>query len=176
MRGRPSKFLRDCDGVSAVEFALILPLMIALYIGAVEFSQALNVDRRVTSVTSTVADLVAQADDVTCDEVNDIFTAASAIMAPYSATPIEIVVTSVEADKDNKTTVGWSKALNGTAKAKDSDYTLPEGLTQAYSSIIVSEVKYTYTPTIGQYFVGGITLADTFYLRPRKSLTVTLTC
>lgn len=176
MLRRASTFLRNHDGVSAVEFALILPLMIATYLGAVELSNALNVDRRVTSVTSSVADLVAQTDEITCDEINDVFTAGAAIMAPYSGTPIEIVVTSVEADKDNNTKVGWSKALNGTAKATGSEYALPEGLTQAYSSIIVSEVKYTYTSTIGQYFTGGVTLTDTFYLRPRRSLTVTLTC
>ena len=96
---------RDTHGVSAVEFALILPVMITMYIGAVEFSDALTVDRRVTAVASAATDLTAQTEEVSASSINDIFTAATSIMLPYSATPISIVLTSVVAD--SKTTPPW---------------------------------------------------------------------
>ena len=48
---------QDERGISAVEFALILPIMISMYLGAVEFGHALTIDRRVTSVASSAADL-----------------------------------------------------------------------------------------------------------------------
>jgi len=150
----------------------LLPVMITMYMGAVEFSHALTVDRRVTSVASSAADLTAQSKQVTSASVIDIFTAANSIMQPYSSTPISIVLTSVVADEDNNTTVGWSCAHNGSARADDSAYTLPSGLTQPYSSVIVAEVSYNYIPPVGEFISGSILMKETFYLRPRRSLTV----
>lgn len=163
---------QDTRGVSAVEFALILPIMIAMYIGAVEFSHALTVDRRVTSVASSAADLAAQSEELTSNAVQDIFTAANSIMQPYSSSPISIVLTSVVADEDNNTTVDWSCAYNGSPYGDGSAFTLPTGLTQPFSSVIVAEVSYTYTPPIGEYITSGFIMSETFYLRPRRSLTV----
>ena len=48
--------------MAAIEFALIVPIMAVMFIGAVELSQAITVDRRVTQVASSTADLVARAD------------------------------------------------------------------------------------------------------------------
>lgn len=171
-RRRIRTLTQDTRGVSAIEFALVLPVMIVMYIGAVEISHALTVDRRVTAVSSAVADLAAQTDKVTSAEVQDIFTAASSIMTPYSANPISIVLTSVVADEDNDTTVDWSCAHNGSPHADGAGFALPEGLTQPFSSVIVAEVSYNYTPPLGHYMTGGLTLTETFYLRPRRSLTV----
>lgn len=172
LTARARRIARNSEGVSAIEFALILPVMVIMFLGAVEFSHALTVDRRVSAVASAVADLTAQTDKITASEVQDMFTAATSIMSPYSSTPISMVVTSVVADEDNKTTVDWSCAENGSPHAKGSNYALPEGLTQPFSSVIVAEVSYSYTPPIGQYMTGGLTMSETFYLRPRRSLTV----
>lgn len=165
---------RDTRGVSAIEFALILPLMITMYIGAVEFSDALTVKRRVTAVASATADLTAQADEVSASDVNDIFTAATSILTPYSTTPISIVLTSVVADANNNTTVEWSCALQGAPKSQGAAFELPAGLTQPFSSIVVAEVSYNYSPPLGKLIVGNINMSETFYLRPRVSLKVVM--
>ena len=163
----------DRSGLSAVEFALIVPVMIALYFGAVELSNALTVDRRVTSVASTVADLAAQAEEVTKNDVEDMFKAARAIMNPYDSNGVSIVLTSVVADEDNETTVDWSCSNGGGAThTPGSDYTLPPNLTQPFTSVIVAEVAYTYSPPIVKYITTPLNLTETFYLRPRRSLTV----
>ena len=44
---RLSSLAGDQRGVSAVEFALLLPLMLALYLGVVEVSQGIGADRKV---------------------------------------------------------------------------------------------------------------------------------
>ncbi|MGE3625253.1 MAG: TadE/TadG family type IV pilus assembly protein [Hyphomicrobiales bacterium] len=163
---------RDERGVSAIEFAMVLPIMVALYVGAAEFSNALTIDRRVTAVASATADLIAQAEQVNSAELNDIFEAASAIMMPYSATPVKIKATSVVADENNDTRVDWSAAMHDTPYAKNAAFPLPDGLTQPFTSVIVAEVEYTYLPPVGEHITGGIKLSDTFYLRPRRSLTV----
>src|SRR5436189_1298081 len=55
-----ARLRRDQAGVSAVEFAMLLPLMLTLYLGAVEISQGVAIDRKVTLTAHTVADLASQ--------------------------------------------------------------------------------------------------------------------
>lgn len=169
---RLSRLARDESGLGALEFALILPIMLTMYIGAVEFGHALTIDRRVTSVASSAADLVAQVEEVCDDNIDDIFTAAESILTPYTTGPLSIVLTSVVADAENKTTVDWSSAHNGTPRPENTAITLPTGLTQPFSSVIMAEVSYTYDPPVSETLTGGITMSETFYLRPRRSLTV----
>lgn len=72
-------------GVSAVEFALIAPILILLYLGAVELSLLMRVDRRVTSTSSSLGDLTARLAKVTDDDMREMFAAADVMMQPYSA-------------------------------------------------------------------------------------------
>ena len=55
-----ARFGGDERGISAVEFALLLPLMVTLYLGTVEVSQGVAIDRKVTLTARTVADLASQ--------------------------------------------------------------------------------------------------------------------
>jgi Flp pilus assembly protein TadG len=48
---------------AAVEFALVLPIMLAVYIGSVEGSTLIVVDRKIQSVASSIGDLVARSDE-----------------------------------------------------------------------------------------------------------------
>ena len=52
---------RDRSGIAATEFAVIVPLMLVMFFGVVEFSSALAVDRKVTLVARTLSDLRSQA-------------------------------------------------------------------------------------------------------------------
>ena len=60
----------DERGVSAVEFAMLLPLMLTLYLGGVEVSQGVSIDRKVTLTARTVADLVAQVSSINTTGLN----------------------------------------------------------------------------------------------------------
>ena len=53
------RLARDTRGLSAVEFALLAPVMISLYFGVAEVGQAFMVQKRQAHVASMVADLVA---------------------------------------------------------------------------------------------------------------------
>ena len=46
-------------GAAAVEFALILPVMLVVYLGTLEASTLITMDRKVQSVAGAVGDLVA---------------------------------------------------------------------------------------------------------------------
>lgn len=169
---------RECRGTFAIEFAFILPLMLILYVGAVEVSNTVTAWRRTDQVAYTVADLVAQARSLSASQIDNITAAASSILAPYSTDNLTIVLTSVVADKDNRPKVAWSCTNgHGSGRAKGSAVTLPVGLTEAGSSVIMAEVVYNYTPLVKTKSLFGlkfdnIPMSRTFYSRPRRSATV----
>src|ERR1700755_2034517 len=84
------EMLGDRSGNAAVEFAVIVPLMLTMFFGTVELSNGVAVDRKVTLVARTLSDLTSQSLDKTSDtELENIFAASSSILSPYSVTPID---------------------------------------------------------------------------------------
>jgi Flp pilus assembly protein TadG len=164
---------RDERGVSAVEFAMLLPLMLTLYLGAVEISQGIGADRKVTLTARTVADLTSQASKLATSDMTNSLNAATAVIAPYSDANLAVTVSQVKIDANSKATIDWSVTKNGTARSKGSSVTLPAALVIASTCLIWSEVQYTYKPTIGYVISGTLTLKDQIYMRPRLSDCVT---
>ena len=165
----------DERGVSAVEFAMLLPLMLTLYLGAVEVSQAIGADRKVTLTARSVADLVSQVSSINNAGMTNSLNAASTVMAPFSTANLKVVVSSVTVDAQGKATIAWSDTLNGAAHAKGSTVALPAALAVPNSTLIWSEVQYSYTPVIGYVMTGSVTLKDQIYMRPRLSDSVART-
>jgi len=176
-RTRPPirRFLRDKRGISAVEFAMLLPLMITLYLGGVEVSQAVAVDRKVTLISRSLGDLVAQATTVSNADMTNILAATAAIIVPYVDAKLKITVSSVVIDAQGVAKIAWSDTKNGTARAVGSTVTLPAALNTASTSLIWAESQYAYTPVIGYVITGTMTLKDQIYMRPRLSDTVART-
>lgn len=167
------RFAGDARGVSAVEFALILPLMMTLYLGGAEVTQAITANRKVTLVSRTVADLVSQYSTVTSADLTNILNASSAIISPFTASKLATTVSAVNIDNSGKATVSWSATLNGTKRGTGSSVTLPAALAVPNTSLIMTEAQYTYTPAIGYVISGELALKDQMYMRPRLSNSVT---
>ncbi|GGE33116.1 hypothetical protein GCM10007276_08000 [Agaricicola taiwanensis] len=164
-----SRFARDARGVSAVEFALVLPFMLILYLGGIEISQAVAINRKVTLVSRVVSDLVAQSsEDITVAELNAIFAAADAIMAPYPVENLGVTVSSVAIDGSQNGSVTWSRQRNSTERGAGEPITFPSpAMAVANTSLIMAEAKYRYVPTFGSAYIDPINLSETIYMRPR---------
>ena len=162
------RLLGDRSGVSAVEFAIVLPIMLTLYLGGNEFGHALTIKRKVTHVASTIADLITQSKTVTNADLDNIFNVASAIMTPYSTSDLTIRVAMIKIDADQNATVMWSTARNQTPLVANSSVTLPEDVNTADTYVLSTEVHFPYHPAIGFTLTGPIDLWDRFYLRPRQ--------
>jgi Flp pilus assembly protein TadG len=177
--------MRDRRGVSAIEFAFIAPLLILIYVGTAEIGNLLTVYRRTATVATTASDLTAQVKSVSTADLKDIVAASSSILTPYDPTALKIVISSVVADKDNKTTVAWSYANKGSGRTEKSAYAVPAGLTEAGSSVIVAEITYAFTPLLDlkldfswagvDFSLDPFNIERKFYSRPRRSLAVAKT-
>jgi Flp pilus assembly protein TadG len=172
---RLSEFASDKRGVSAVEFAMLLPLMLTLYLGGVEVSQGIAIDRKVTLTARTVADLVAQVSTIDTTGINAALGASAAIFAPYPDSSAKITVSVVTIDSNGNAKIAWSATKNGTARAVGSSVTLPAALKVPSTSLVWGEAGYNYTPSIGYVVTGTMALSDQIFMRPRLSETVTKT-
>jgi Flp pilus assembly protein TadG len=184
-----ASLLRDQSGIAATEFAVIVPVMLVMFFGTVEFSSAVAVNRKVTLVARTLSDLTSQSPPATTTQtystvddnyLQNVFTASIAIVQPYSATPTKGQVSEIYIDTNKVATIKWSKAAtigsgatsatlaNSTRNAGDV-VTVPPDLSTANTYVIFSEVSYLYTPTVGYVMnYSGVTLTDTAYTRPRQ--------
>jgi Flp pilus assembly protein TadG len=167
---------RDETGVSAVEFALLLPLMLSLYLGAVEISQAISIDRKVTMTSRAVADLASQEASVSSADMSNILNASSAVITPYDPAKLQVTVSGISIDAAGKATIAWSCTLGGTAHAVGSSVTLPAALDVANTALIWGEATYTYTPAVNYVITGTLNLSDQIYMTPRLSNSVSGSC
>jgi Flp pilus assembly protein TadG len=172
MRSLPTplfRFGRDTRGVSAVEFALLSPLMIGLYLGGAELSQGIAIDSKVTLTTGAMANLAGQVTTISSADMTDIMKASSAIMAPYPTGALKITLSCLNIDNTSAVKVKWSATQGGTVRSAGSSVTIPANLVVANTQLLFSEVSYTYTPAVGHVITGSLTLSDTMYMSPRIS-------
>ena len=182
---RAKAFGRDRGGVAAIEFAMIVPIMVMLFFGTVEFSQALTADRRVAQMASTTADLVAQYDTLSVAQVCNIFKISKSLLLPYPTSDLTISVTNLQKTGTGTPAGSWSEDLgcSGSGPYQGAYSTavpaglLPDQTAGTSTCVVMAEVKYTFKPTIGYFLspTAGVPLAEKFYLKPRKSTCVTRT-
>jgi Flp pilus assembly protein TadG len=170
------RFVRDRRANAAIEFAFIVPLMMTMFFGMVEFGSAIASSRKVTLSARNLSDLVSQSSTVTDLDIGNFNETGKAIMTPYWTADYLTRVSEIYVDP--ATLIGkvkWSKG-SGTGmpdRAIDSSVTVPTALRIAGSYLIYSEVNHKYVPAVG-YVMGaaGVPLSDTTYTRPRQSTCV----
>jgi Flp pilus assembly protein TadG len=183
-RQRLADFRRDHSGIAATEFSVIVPLMLVLFFGVVEFSTGVAVDRKVTLVARTLADLTSQNTSVDNTKINGIFTAGVQVMSqyaqsPYSSATLHSTISELFVDPNTHSAkVQWSSGY--AARPIGQVVTIPATLKVDGTYLIFSEVSYLYTPTVGYVMApSGVNLTDVSYTRPRQSSCVlynTATC
>jgi len=180
MRCRPDiaglslrRFVHDADAVAAVEFTIILPFMLALYLGSLEFGNAMAVQFKTALATRTVADLTSQYILIDNTTISGILNAASTVIAPYSGSSVIVTVTQITTNSSGQGTIVWSDSLNGTARTVGQSVTLPTALQIANTTMIWSEVTYPYRPTFGYALTGTINISQSSFFYPRLSTTIT---
>ena len=180
--GVAASWPRAIGGVAAVEFALILPVMVTMLLGMSEVTLGVNLDRKLTLLSRSLADLSSRASSMSTSEMGSIFAAASAILRPYDSTTAQMVVTSVTVTKSGSTysgAVDWScgknlsnrpsfetqaqfdGATNLQVRAKSSSYPVPSGFqSDTTKSFIVVETLLPYKPIFGYIVTGTMRLRE----------------
>jgi Flp pilus assembly protein TadG len=189
------RFIRDRGAMAATEFAFIVPLMLVLFFGTIDFSAGLAASRKVTLTSSALADLASEMPaagniaPIADSDLQNMFTAGISIMNPYmqnSTKPVKAWIYEIYVDSALNVTVQWSSEASFAASdsqatlvpsAPDTPPTLPTALPAALkvkqTYVVMSEVSYTFVPLSGGYAGlmsnGGVNFSDVAYSRPRQA-------
>lgn len=159
-------FVRDRRGAALAEFALVLPVMLALYLGMTELVQAFQAQKKATGVAATIADLATQDTSVTDATLAGIFTAGEMVMSPFPKAALRQRLAHVSADKDGVVTTDWTAARNWSGGAAAA---VPDGMLGPNESIVVASIVYEFESPVDWFLPNGAKIKQTAYYRPRLS-------
>lgn len=168
---RFARLRREKRGVAAVEFALILPVLVTMYLGTIEVTSAVMANRKMVATTSALGDLAAQAQVLGNTDISNVFDAATSTMQPFSTATLRMRVTQIKV-LGGVARVAWSDGRGMSPLGVGSTFaSFPAGLlptdplvTQYY---VFAEVQYDYHSPIGNLLIGPMSMGDNFWLRPR---------
>ena len=183
-RRAAARFQANCSGIAAIEFAMIAPLMLVAFFGTIEFSIGVAIDRKVTLIARTLADLTSQSKVVSDLDITNFRTASGYIMMPYAAAPYPAPSTTItELYIDPATSVArvqWS--VGAAPRTVGTPVAIPTSLIAVDATgktipnqyVLFSEVGFVYSPMTDYAMRSTIsfTLRDVAYTRPRQSTCV----
>ena len=164
LRNRMRRLRRCSRGVAAVEFAMVLPLMVLMLLGMTEVTFGVNMSRKLTLLSRSLADLTGRAQSMTSSDMTTIFGASTSIMQPYDSSKVKMVISSVVVTIVSSKPVGtvdWSCAQGTGAvkRSKGTTYAVPAGF-ESNSSFVVAEASLPYTPIFGYTLTGVINMSE----------------
>ncbi|MDB2437779.1 pilus assembly protein [Hellea sp.] len=170
----PAAFLKNKDGIAAIEFAFIAPVMLFMYFGMAEVATAISVDRQVSHSANVAGDLTTQSETVSADEMTEIMTATMLVMGiPKSAYPrVKVEISSYARDSNDDIVEKGRATLNGDFPTTFNASSLDTRILSSTSGIVVARVLYDYEPLKLRYMPTNFDLQETFMLKPRKSANV----
>jgi Flp pilus assembly protein TadG len=171
----------DRSGVGAVEFALIAPLLLMIYITVFELTIGLSISKRVTRASGTIADLVTQYDEsISKAQLGAMTNVAESIFVPYGVPATHIKITGIEVDGSNPK-VKWSwDEKGGKPYAEGSTIDIPANMKVAKAFVVHAEVSVPhqllmFMPGLIPSEMRNITIRRDYYYRSRSGKAIDCT-
>ncbi|MBU4531646.1 MAG: pilus assembly protein [Hoeflea sp.] len=171
---RTARKLRgDRAGVGAVEFALIAPVLIILYMGSLEISVAMSVNKKLARASSTVADLVTQLDKVDKATLQSMLNVAQSVMTPFRSDGIKVKITGISINGAGVGKATWSWQEDNTAAyTAGSTQSLPKELAIPNTFLVRTEVEFDHKllmvmPGVENLDIRTLHMKKTYHLRQR---------
>ncbi len=166
------KFRRDEDGIAAIEFAIIAPVMIGMYFGLAEIASAISVDRRISHGTNVAGDMATQQPEIRDADIEEIVSAALRVMNISDINNVSMDIESfilpdAGQPPESRGRIRVNNSAGGFTNFDASG--LDEKILNARSGVVVTRATYKYTPLQLRFLNTDVTLKETFLLKPRRS-------
>lgn len=174
-------FLKDTRGAALIEIALSIPVLMTLLTGIVETGFFLMLNQKLQHTAVAISDLTTRDEDIAQATLDDIFSAAPQIMAPFSmGERARVIVSAVGQEEGQSPRILWQRGgsgslvqlselgLEGTIPTLPTDITMRDNET-----LVVTEIFYTYEPFIFQV-IDPVLMRRVSYFRPRIGTLTTI--
>jgi hypothetical protein len=172
---------RDRRGIAAVEFALVLPVMILFSLGIAEVGRFALLALKLQHAANTMADLAARDEQISEAALQSMFSAMPHVMQPFDIAAQGVVIVSCVGADGGPAAVAWQRPppwgrpANSEIGAEGGDATLPEDLVlRDGEAVVVAEAVFRYTPWL-LALVPETVLRRTAFFRPRLTSVCNLT-
>jgi len=163
------RFAAASQGVAAVEFALVLPVIVVILLATFDGGRAVAAYMKMRAATYALASITNQYATIQSADMTDILGAISVVMAPYTSSTPAVKISQVKISNSGVSTIEWSAAQGTTARAANSSISPPSAMVINGAYLILAEVSYTYVPLFGYFGSStGITFSDSLYVTPRS--------
>jgi Flp pilus assembly protein TadG len=154
-----TRFLRDVQGIAAVEMALVTPLLVAGWLGMVELTQLIDASNRAQMTAQSLSDLATQKVTPT---LTSLVAAAQQMMSPLpsSGSVLTIDVVGISYNSSGVASQSW-RCSSPSGLSSTVSLTPAAGLGSSSQGVIMVTVTYSYTPTVTGGALGSMTFSST---------------
>lgn len=172
----------DRSGTALVEFAVLLPVLLTLFIGSYETSNLLLAYMKLEAAAETAADLVGQVPVntilVTSGSSNgwdfdNITNAVQQVMTPFPTASLKVSYASITYNTGSAVinwhyeTAGATAITIGALPGGATATTMGTASSGSNDSLVAVKVVYSYTSPLSSYFNTDYVLTEWAYNRPR---------
>lgn len=171
-----ARFFREARASVLVEFAYVLPLLVALAIGTVDFGRYILLNQKLHRTTTTVSDLAAREEQLSVADLDDILEAAQYTMTPFSLQDGGVIILTVvlqEAGGVNRVVERRQNPASATLSGEYGDVGsavsgLPAGLmTEEGDVVVIAETRFRYDGWMVDLLRNQSELYHVSFFRPR---------
>jgi Flp pilus assembly protein TadG len=173
-----TKLAGDRSGVVAIEFALVLPIILIIFFGSYEAANLVLAYMKLEDAAETAADLVAQAkinNVLQSTDFTNFTNAVEQVLSPLptSGSKLKIAYASVTYNTGSPV-IDWHLEVNGATALTIANISSSQNLAKLGSetsgstdSVIVAYLTYAYTSSFSHVLASAYTLSEIAYNRPR---------
>ena len=173
MMRRARNLMTHQGGTALIEFALVLPIMITLFLGVFEGTRIVAASMRLANAAQSVADMIAQQSNITSTTMTNFCNGGQLSMTPLSGTSLKVAVAEVT-NNNGSLVVDWNDTTCNSATTIANATTLATTLVpNANDSVVIVQATYAYTSPISYVLSSSYTLTQTAYQRPYNVGTIT---
>jgi Flp pilus assembly protein TadG len=145
------QFVRNTFAGAVIEFALVFPIFLTLFIGVYDFAYYILLNNKLARTSGTI-DFIVSKQNISTTSLTSILSNAFVIVKPFDFQTNGTIITSqIGLDANNNMIINWQKSVGSASSRVGAVGKAPSALPgnlkiSGIQRLIVTEVFYNYTP------------------------------